>query len=114
MIQKPYLVTFLICIFTLQGFNCQKTEKNQPTLPSLARGRVIYQTQCIACHNANPRQPGSLGPDVFGSTKDLLIARILKGEYPIGYQPKRKSHVMVALPHLQNEIDSIYLFLNTP
>lgn len=95
----------------LLGIGC-RTETHTLPPASAERGRIIYQTQCIACHNSNPKKPGSLGPDVFGSSKDLLEARILKGEYPTGYAPKRNSHVMAALPHLKGELESLYLFLN--
>ncbi len=78
------------------------------------RGRVVYQTQCTACHNANPHKPGALGPDVYGSSKELLEARILRGAYPPGYTPKRETHVMAALPHLKNEIVAIHAYLNAP
>ncbi len=77
------------------------------------RGRSVYQTQCIACHNSNPHKPGSLGPDVYGSSKELLEARILNGTYPPGYTPKRETHVMAPLPHLKNEIDAIHAYLNS-
>ncbi len=77
------------------------------------RGRSVYQTQCIACHNSNPRKVGALGPDVYGSSRELLEARILRGEYPPGYKPKRETHVMGRLPHLKSEIDAIHAYLNS-
>jgi mono/diheme cytochrome c family protein len=79
-----------------------------------ARGKVVYQSNCIACHNANPKLPGSLGPEVNGASKELLAARILHGNYPEGYQPKRSSHIMQALPHLNGDIDALAAFLNQP
>jgi len=82
------------------------------TPASVERGRIIYQTQCIACHNPNPRKPGSIGPEIFKSSRELLEARILHGNYPPGYTPKRQTHSMVALPHLKHEIDSLHAFLN--
>jgi mono/diheme cytochrome c family protein len=77
------------------------------------RGRAIYQSNCTACHNSNPHKVGSLGPDVYGSSKELLEARILKGAYPPGYTPKRETHVMAALPHLKGEIDALFAYLNS-
>jgi mono/diheme cytochrome c family protein len=81
--------------------------------PTAERGKTIYQTQCTACHNSDPRKPGALGPEVFGSSKELLEARILKADYPPGYQPKRNTHTMAPLPHLKKEIDSIHAYLNS-
>ncbi len=89
----------------------QSAEAIQAAL--VKRGRSVYQTQCIACHNSNPHKPGSLGPDVYGSSKELLEARILNGTYPPGYTPKRETHVMAPLPHLKNEIDAIHAYLNS-
>ncbi len=107
------IVFILMSVFT----GCQRTTPPQDTpsstSPSADHGRVIYQTQCIACHNSNPHKPGSIGPDIFGSSKELLQARILKGDYPPGYQPKRSTHNMAALPHLKDEIDSLHAYLNS-
>ena len=76
------------------------------------QGRIQYQTQCTACHNTDPKKPGSVGPEVFGSSKELLEARILRAQYPPGYLPKRKTHLMAPLPHLKTAIDSIFIYLN--
>jgi mono/diheme cytochrome c family protein len=78
----------------------------------LSRGQTIYQSNCIACHNADPKRVGSIGPDVWGSSKELLLGKIVKGEYPQGYTPKRQTAVMVKLPHLEKEIDALYYYLN--
>ena len=78
------------------------------------RGKQVYQTHCIACHNSNPRQAGSLGPDVWGSSKELLTARILEAKYPPGYAPKKAGAGMPPLPHLKPEIDAIHAYLNAP
>jgi mono/diheme cytochrome c family protein len=96
-------------------FGCTSKAPERPQDPlslSIQRGKVIYQTQCTACHHPDPKKPGSIGPDVYGSSKELLEARILKGEYPKGYTPKRASHLMQALPHLKNEIPALYDYLN--
>jgi len=79
----------------------------------IKRGRTVYQAQCIACHHSDPKKPGALGPDVFGSSKELLTARILHGDYPPDYKPKRYTHQMQAMPQLKNEIDAIHAYLNS-
>jgi mono/diheme cytochrome c family protein len=81
---------------------------------TLRRGRSIYQTQCTSCHGSDPKRAGALGPDVFGSSRELLERRILHGDYPAGHKPKSPSKVMVALPHLKNEIDALTAYLNSP
>ena len=82
--------------------------------PLYSRGKAIYQGNCIACHHSNPRMAGPIGPDVWGSSKELLEARILRAEYPAGYKPKRETHVMQALPQLKGEIDALHVYLNNP
>lgn len=76
------------------------------------KGKRIYQANCIACHNMDPKQKGAIGPEVWGASKALLEARVLHGTYPEGYQPKRTTRTMVPLPHLKNDIDSLQLYLN--
>ena len=50
-------------------------------------GRRVYAAYCTACHHTDPRQDGTLGPAVAGSSYALLEARILRAEYPPGYPP---------------------------
>jgi mono/diheme cytochrome c family protein len=76
------------------------------------RGRSIYMSNCTACHNMTPSQDGALGPAVTGSSEALLYARVVDGTYPEGYEPKRATAVMVALPHLKNEIPALAAYLN--
>ncbi len=78
----------------------------------VGRGRVVYASNCTACHNPDPKKSGNLGPEVFGSPRDLIEARVLRAEYPAGYKPKRPTKAMAALPHLKNDIDALAAFLN--
>jgi mono/diheme cytochrome c family protein len=75
------------------------------------RGRVIYMSNCVVCHNADPNLPGSQGPPIAGSSRELVEARVLHLAYPPGYTPKRKTHAMRAIPTLAPEIDNIVAFL---
>ncbi len=75
------------------------------------RGRVIYMTNCVVCHNADPNLPGSQGPPIAGSSRELVEARVLHLSYPPGYTPKRKTHAMRAIPTLAPEIGNITAFL---
>ena len=77
----------------------------------IARGRAVYVSNCSACHNPDPRLPGSLGPDVAGSSEELLEARLLRNSYPQGYTPKRDSGVMMALPYLKDDIGALAAYL---
>lgn len=79
--------------------------------PAVERGRVVYMSVCTACHNANPNLDGSLGPANAGATLALLEAKILHGEYPPGYAPKRPSEVMPVFANLADSIPDLHAFL---
>jgi mono/diheme cytochrome c family protein len=80
--------------------------------PQAERGRQIYASQCSACHAFDPSQPGAVGPQVKGASRELLQAKILRGTYPPGYTPKRPTAVMPPQPHLAPEIDALTAYLN--
>ena len=100
-------------------FGCKKDQLAAPPDGAQAaqalvnRGKAVYLSVCIACHNSDPHQPGVLGPEIAGSSKELIEARVMRAEYPAGYSPKRPSHTMVALPHLKDEIDGLHAYLNS-
>jgi len=52
-----------------------------------------------------------VGPDVAGSSRELLEARVLHLSYPPGYKPKRATHVMTAMPQLAPKIDDLAAYL---
>lgn len=84
----------------------------EPALDPVAeRGRQIYQSQCIACHNSDPAKAGPIGPDVRGSSETLLRAKVRDGMYPPGYTPKRPSKVMQPMPQLANDIPALVEYL---
>jgi mono/diheme cytochrome c family protein len=87
------------------------SESSTPGGPQAERGRQIYLAQCIACHNSDPSVPGPVGPPVKGSSRDLVEAKVLKGQYPPGYAPKRPTTLMPPLPALGPEVDNLAAFL---
>jgi mono/diheme cytochrome c family protein len=112
--QNVPVFIFMVCL-TTSWVACESKPDNTLKNPldlAYERGRTIYQTQCTACHNSDPHKSGAIGPDVFGSSRELLEARVLRAEYPTGYKPKRETHQMAALPHLKGEIDSLTAYLN--
>jgi len=56
--------------------------------------------------------PGSVGPDVYGSSIELLKARIMTATYPDEYRPKRTTSMMVELPELESDIPALHFYLN--
>lgn len=97
---------FILGVFTPRIYS----QTNQELIN---KGKALYTANCTACHNRDPKKNGTLGPDIFGSSLELLTLRILKLEYPKGYVPKRKSKAMRKLPHLAKNIPAIHAFLNT-
>jgi mono/diheme cytochrome c family protein len=77
----------------------------------VARGRSVYLANCTACHNLDPRSQGAIGPDIAGSSLELIEGKVLRNEYPPGYTPKRDSRAMVPLPYVEKEIPALAAFL---
>jgi mono/diheme cytochrome c family protein len=79
--------------------------------PLVARGRQMYLAQCVQCHNADPALAGPVGPAVKSSSSELLEAKVLRGAYPPGYQPKRPTSVMPPQPALAPDIPALAAYL---
>jgi mono/diheme cytochrome c family protein len=75
------------------------------------RGRIVYVTICMACHNINPNVAGTKGPPIAGSSRELVYDRVLFLKYPPGYKPQRNTKNMRAQPQLKNKIDDLVAFL---
>jgi len=101
-------------LFTLSA--CSKKEPAKPLTEQeilVKRGKAVYMGSCIACHNANPKLAGGIGPDIAFSSLELIEARVMRGEYPEGYKPKRQTKVMVAMEELKDDIPAIHAYLNS-
>ena len=79
----------------------------------IEKGRMVYFANCVSCHNSNPKKPGSIGPEVYGVTIDVLTQKIVYGKYPENYRPKRPSKIMPSMPHLNKEISNLHAFINS-
>jgi mono/diheme cytochrome c family protein len=71
----------------------------------------VYLSQCIACHATDPSQPGPVGPPIKGSSKELLEAKVLRGDYPAGYTPKRPTRIMPPQLHVAADIPALADYL---
>ena len=76
-----------------------------------ARGKAIYYLNCISCHNLDPKKQGNIGPQIYGSSKELLAKKILFGKYPKNYKPKMSGGAMPIMPNLDKEITNLHAFL---
>jgi mono/diheme cytochrome c family protein len=85
--------------------------ESKPADPLAERGRQVYLSQCSQCHAPDPAQAGAVGPPVKGASRELLEVKILRGEYPPGYQPKRPTKVMPPMPALAPDISALTAYL---
>jgi mono/diheme cytochrome c family protein len=99
--------TLLAAALIAMGCSSGETAKTD----AAQRGRQIYENVCIACHHGDPRQPGSLGPELAGASRGLLEAKVLRGEYPPGYTPKRPSQAMPRFEYLKDRIADLSAYL---
>jgi mono/diheme cytochrome c family protein len=76
------------------------------------KGQTLYTLHCVTCHNPDPSRDGTLGPAVKGSSLELLEARVLHGEYPPGYTPKRPTRIMQKLPLTAEDLGALHAYLN--
>ena len=79
----------------------------------IEKGRMVYFANCVSCHNNNPKKPGSICPEVYRVTIDVLTQKIVYGKYPENYRPKRSSKIMPSMPHLNKEISNLHAFINS-
>ena len=92
----------------------QKNHNNTVALTTdIEKGRMVYFANCVSCHNNNPKKPGSIGPEVYGVSIDVLTQKIVSGKYPENYRPKRTSKIMPSMPHLSKEIPNLHAFINS-
>ena len=79
----------------------------------IEKGRMVYFANCVSCHNNNPKKPGSIGPEVYGVSINVLTQKIVSGKYPVNYIPKRKSKIMPLMPYLNKKISNLHAFINS-
>jgi mono/diheme cytochrome c family protein len=82
-----------------------------PSGDAAGRGRNAYLALCTSCHATDPAQPGPVGPPVKGASRAVLEAKVVRGQYPQGYAPKRPTAVMPPMPQLANSIDDLAAYL---
>ena len=104
------MVTRVATMMVLFGLGCTAgAEPNED--PAVDRGRDVYLANCASCHNLDPSRPGPVGPELKGSPRELIEARVMRAQYPPGYTPKRGTTLMQPLPQLEGSIDDLAAFL---
>jgi mono/diheme cytochrome c family protein len=79
--------------------------------PEARRGKQVYLSQCATCHATDPAQPGPVGPELKGVSRQLLEAKVLNGTYPPGYTPKRRTSAMPPQPQVSGDIPALAEYL---
>jgi mono/diheme cytochrome c family protein len=79
--------------------------------PDPAAGEEIYGNVCATCHGGSPKAEGTAGPAIAGSSLALVEAKVVRGEYPPGYTPKRNTRAMPPLPYLEDYVADIAAYL---
>lgn len=109
MIAIPILLTLIVASLLMTDVSI----KTEQTKSSIQEGKRIYTTTCMKCHNANPHKPGSIGPDLYSTPKEVFATKIVHGMYPEGYTPKRKTRVMPKFKNLEGKVDSIHEYVKS-
>lgn len=111
---RIFLALFFIfgCV---NNSNNEKVKVIDPQVELIKKGKMVYMTTCVLCHNQNPRLQGPVGPDLYGTSLEVIRSKITKGTYPEGYTSKRKTQLM---PLFEDEhgkdVEAIHAFLNQP
>ena len=103
----------LVCVsLAISLAGCSSGESSDEAA-LVKRGKVVFETNCSACLARDPRVDGPLGPANACSSTALLAAKVLRNEYPPGYQPKRDSQAMAPLPFLEHELPALAAYLQS-
>lgn len=111
MVRRAMRRLALVCCL-LAAAACSSGDGDAELGPLALEGKELYQNVCIACHNGDPNRDGALGPAIADASEELLLARVVHGEYPPGYVPKRPdSSAMPRFPQLEGQIPALAAYL---
>jgi mono/diheme cytochrome c family protein len=85
--------------------------------PNLEKGKRLYLSNCIQCHNRDPNRKGSIGPEMVDAPLEVMTSKVMTGLYPeklpAGFIPKRKTKAMRKIPKLQKDIPDIHAWVQS-
>ncbi len=106
-----YYMVLLFSISTVWAYEKQPTPPFSEKL--IKQGKAAYMSSCITCHHVDPQKKGAIGPEIAFSSWDLLNQKVLYGKYPVGYRPKRSTHLMKPLPGVRSKLPALFAYLNS-
>lgn len=84
---------------------------------TIDKGKRLYLSNCIQCHNRDPNLKGSIGPEMVDAPLSVMTSKIMTGAYPavlpVGFVPKRKSRAMRKIPKLEKDIPTIFAYVQS-
>ena len=92
---------------------CPSSDGGGEQAALIKRGKVVFETNCTACHARDPRAEGPVGPANACASSELLDAKLMRNEYPPGYTPKRDTQAMAPLPYLEKELPALAAYLQS-
>lgn len=78
-------------------------------LAAALSGQTLFADNCLSCHGE--RGAGAFGPNIQGSSVELVTAKTQRGTYPKGYKPKHDTNYMPVIKLTEAEIKSIVEYL---
>ncbi len=83
----------------------------------IEKGRRVYVANCLRCHNIDPNETGSMGPQIVDAPYEVMYSKIMTGKYPdplpVGFVPKRTSRVMKPMQGLKVDIPAIFEYVKS-
>ncbi len=96
-------------------FVAEAAPESSPAL--VAQGRILYESNCISCHNKNPLEKGSIGPAQANTPWEVVKVKIVTGRYPEalppGYVPARTTKAMRAFPKLEKDLPALWAYIQS-
>jgi mono/diheme cytochrome c family protein len=83
----------------------------------IQKGKAIYLSACIKCHNKDPNVKGPIGPEIVDAPLEVMQHKVATGRYPDvlpeGFVPKRKTKQMTKFPQYLKDVPSIHAYVQS-
>ena len=85
----------------------QKQLNNTVALTTdIEKGRMVYFANCVSCHNNNPKKPGSIGPEVYEVSIEVVEPEVTAFKSLLSTAPVSSLTTDILVPEI-----NIMLFL---